>query len=103
MIVLIHHSSFIISPCLLLFRRFRQFEGRLPNRLDYRAAAETLRANAHRFSRAVGCADMHVLQVRAELAARDAGHFSTHPAEVFRLTAMRHRIAHDGLLSTHFT
>ena len=71
--------------------------------LGNRAAAETLCTNPHCLSGAVGRGDVDPLQVRPELPPSNTGDFSSHSAEVFRFPAMGDLIAHDGLLSAHFT
>ena len=88
---------------LLCFGRFRQFERVAVDPLGHGAAADALRANAHRLSRAVGRGYVDPLQVGAKLPTADAGYLRAHPAEVFGLAAMGHRVAQDGLLSTDFT
>ena len=68
-----------------------------------RAATDALRTDAHCLPRPIGRGYVDPLQVGAKLPTADAGHFSSHPAEVFGLAAMGHLVAQHGLFSANLT
>ena len=71
--------------------------------LFYRTAANALGADPECFPRAVCRAHVYALEIRLELPPGNTGHLSAYSAQVFCLSAMGDRIAHDGLFSTHLT
>jgi hypothetical protein len=98
-------KSYSLQPIAysLLFGLFGEFEWGLTNDLFDRAAANAPGADAEGFPRAIGRTYVNALEIRLELPPGNAGHLRANSAEVFSLSAMGHRIAHDRLFSTNLT
>lgn len=74
----------------------------LGDALDDGVATQALGANAHRFGTAVGKADAHVLKIRLEGSASDAGDFRTDALQMLRATASRNVITNNLAFAANF-
>ena len=79
-----------------------ELERLLGDALDDGVATQTLSANAHRLGTAVRKANAHVLEVRLEGAAGDAGNFRTDALQVLRATASRNVITNNLAFAANF-